>query len=158
MLFVVAAALVDEDGRVLLAERPQGKPMAGLWEFPGGKVAADETPEEALVRELQEELAIRTAPCCLRALTFVTHPLGDSGQPDGEAELLTPEGCNPLAELPPQDPDDMLLMLLYLCRRWHGIPQPCENQAIKWVRPQAMGDFPMPPADKPLVRVLQDML
>ena len=166
MLFVVAAALVDVDGRVLLTQRPEGKPMAGLWEFPGGKVKPDEeTPEEALCRELKEELAIRTAPCCIWPLSFVTYPLSDTGQPDknfdapavaASANDAGDMGCNPLAPFPAFDPDDMLLMLLYLCRRWDGLPQPMEGQAMKWVKPSELADYPMPPADVPLVRVIQD--
>jgi 8-oxo-dGTP diphosphatase len=156
MLFVVAAALVDEDGRILLAQRPEGKPMAGLWEFPGGKVHEDELPAEALVRELREELAIQTAPCCLREASFVTHPLSATTvQPDIAYDA---QGCDPLRDCPSYDPDDMLLLLLYICRRWHGTPTPVEGQQLKWVRLQDMQHYPMPPADKPLLAMLHDVL
>jgi 8-oxo-dGTP diphosphatase len=162
MLFVTAAALVDEQGRVLMAKRPEGKPMAGLWEFPGGKVHSDETPEEALVRELREELGIKTSTCCLSPLTFVTHPLSDdTGQPDQERSLeerMAIGGCNPLRDCPPQDPDNMLLLLLYVCRRWHGTPASHEGQKLKWLKPTEMFRHPMPPADKPLVHILQATL
>jgi len=129
-LLVSAAALVDVDGRVLLAQRPEGKAMAGLWEFPGGKVEAGETPEAALIRELQEELAIDTKESCLAPLTFTRFEYDDFH----------------------------LLLLLYVCRRWQGTPVPKENNPITWVRPPRLGDYPMPPADKPLVAMLQDLL
>lgn len=156
MLFVVAAALVDADGRVLLAQRPAHKPMAGLWEFPGGKVGTDETPEAALVRELKEELGIATSVGCLYPAGFVTHRLsGSSGQPDEERHDC--HGCNPLAPPHPQDqdPDAQLLLLLYLCRRWEGIPQAHEGQTLKWVYPREMIALRMPPADRPLVTALR---
>ena len=129
-LLVSAVALVDVDGRVLLARRPAGKPMAGLWEFPGGKVREDETPEGALIRELREELAIDVAESCLAPLTFASH----------------------------RYPDFDLLMPLYVCRRWNGQPTPQEGQELAWVRAPRLGDYPMPPADKPLVAMLQDLL
>jgi len=129
-LLVSAVALVDADGRVLLAQRPEGKSMAGLWEFPGGKVEAGETPEVALIRELQEELGVDTWQSCLAPLTFASHAY---------------EGFH-------------LLMPLFICRKWQGIPQPREGQVLKWVRPMAPRDYPMPPADIPLIPVLQDWL
>lgn len=130
LMLVVACALVDADGRVLLAERPAHKKMGGLWEFPGGKVEAGETPEEALVRELHEELGIETKTACLAPLTFASHSY----------ETFT------------------LLMPLYVCRRYWGIPQPQEGQRLKWVRPINMRDYPMPPADEPLIPFLIDLL
>ena len=130
ILLVAACALVDADGRILLAQRPEGKSLAGLWEFPGGKVEAGETPEETLVRELEEELGIRTKVACLAPLTFASH---------------TYETFH-------------LLMPLYVCRRYEGIPAGREGQAIKWVRPNALRDYPMPPADEPLIPFLQDLL
>ncbi len=148
MLLVAAAALVDEENRVLLATRPEGKQMAGLWEFPGGKVNADETPEEALVRELREELGIVTAPCCLSPGSFVTY------NPD---RLLPVSGCNPLADWN-QEEGEILLLMLYICRRWHGIPQAREGQQLRWVRPVEMFSISMPPADKPLVAILPQLL
>ncbi len=129
-LLVSAVALVDVDGRVLLARRPEGKPMAGLWEFPGGKVHDDETPEAALVRELKEELAIDVAESCLAPFTFASHYY----------------------------PDFDLLMPLYVCRRWNGQVRPQEGQEVAWVRPPRLGDYPMPPADRPLIAMLQDLL
>ena len=129
-VLVSAVALVDADGRVLLARRPAGKPMAGLWEFPGGKVNEDETPEAALIRELKEELAIDVAESCLAPLTFASHHY----------------------------PEFDLLMPLYVCRRWQGQVTPLEGQELAWVRPPRLGDYPMPPADKPLVAMLQDLL
>ncbi len=156
MLFVTAAALIDEDGRVLIAKRPEGKPMAGLWEFPGGKVHADEMPAEALVRELREELGIKTSPCCMREAAFVTHPLNAStAQPD---QTQDDEGCDPARECESYDPDDMLLLLLYICRRWHGTLTPIEGQELKWVRINELRNYPMPPADKPLVATLRDLV
>lgn len=162
MLMVVAAALIDDHGRVLLAQRPQGKALAGLWEFPGGKLDAGETPEEALVRELREELGVLTAPCCMQPISFVTHPLNaQSGNPDvlerwGMTLDASLGGCNPQAQWDAEDPDQTLLLLLYAVRRWHGEPQSCEGQALTWLRPQQMSSLPMPPADKPLVMALMD--
>ena len=130
MLLVVAAALVDRDGRVLLAQRPEGKAMAGLWEFPGGKPGPNETPEAALLRELKEELDIDTEASCLAPLTFASHAY----------------------------PDFHLLMPLYVCRVWQGSPRPKEGQRLAWVRPNEMRDWPMPPADRPLVAMLRDLL
>jgi 8-oxo-dGTP diphosphatase len=130
LLLVAACALIDADGRVLIAQRPEGKPMAGLWEFPGGKVEKGETPEQTLIRELHEELAVDTQVACLAPLTFASH-----------------------------DYDNFhLLMPLYVCRRYSGIPQPKEGQALKWVRPKQLRDYPMPPADAPLIPFLIDLL
>lgn len=129
-LLVVAVALVDRDGRVLLAERPEGKNLAGTWEFPGGKVAAGETPEAALIRELQEELGIDTEVSCLAPFTFASH---------------TYEAFH-------------LLMPLYLCRVWQGNPRGLEGQRLAWATPKEMANYPMPPADKPLVAMLRDFL
>nr|CAD6432795.1 8-oxo-dGTP diphosphatase MutT [Rhizobium sp. Q54] len=130
MLLVAACALVDSDNRILLAQRPQGKELAGLWEFPGGKVEQGETPEETLIRELQEELGITTRIPCLAPLTFASH---------------TYESFH-------------LLMPLYICRRYDGIPVGQEGQAIKWVRSRDLRNYPMPPADEPLIPFLQDLL
>ncbi len=130
LLLVVACALVDADGRVLIAQRPQDKKMAGLWEFPGGKVEPGERPEDTLVRELREELGIETRTACLAPLTFASHPYDDFH----------------------------LLMPLYVCRRYWGIPQPLEHQALKWVRPLKLRDYEMPPADAPLIPFLIDLL
>lgn len=130
ILFVVACALVDADRRVLIAQRPPGKSLAGLWEFPGGKLEEGETPEAALIRELQEELGIATQTACLAPLTFTSH---------------TYENFH-------------LLMPLYVCRKWQGTVQPKEHVALKWVRPQALRDYPMPPADEPLIAPLCDLL
>lgn len=130
MLLVAACALVDADRRVLIAQRPEGKQFAGLWEFPGGKLEAGETPEAALIRELEEELGISTQSACLAPLTFVSH---------------TYENFH-------------LLMPLYVCRRWQGTPVAREHTALKWVRPQALRDYPMPPADEPLIAPLCDLL
>jgi 8-oxo-dGTP diphosphatase len=127
---VVCVALIDADGRVLLAQRPPGKPMAGLWEFPGGKVHAGETPEAALIRELKEELGIDVAESCLAPLTFASHGY--------EAFHV--------------------LLLLYVCRRWQGIVAPQEGQALKWVAAARLDDYPMPAADKPLVAMLRDLV
>lgn len=129
-LLVSAAALIDADGRVLLARRPEGKPMAGLWEFPGGKVMPEETPEMALIRELSEELGIRTWKSCLAPLTFASHGYEDFH----------------------------LLMPLFACRKWEGRPVSREGQALKWVRPFDLRDHPMPPADIPLIPILRDWL
>jgi 8-oxo-dGTP diphosphatase len=130
LLLVVACALVDTDGRVLLSQRPEGKALAGLWEFPGGKVDPGETPEHALVRELEEELGIETKIACLAPLTFASH---------------TYETFH-------------LLMPLYVCRRFWGTPMPREGQKLKWVRPRDMRNYPMPPADEPLIAHLMDLL
>lgn len=130
LVFVAACALVDVDGRVLVAQRPPGKDMAGLWEFPGGKVADGETPEAALIRELREELGIDTAESCLAPLTFASH----------RYETFH------------------LFMPLYVCRRWNGIPRPLEGQALKWVRAAALRDLDMPAADRPLIPALTDLL
>lgn len=130
ILLVAACALVDTDGRILLSQRPEGKALAGLWEFPGGKVEQGETPEECLVRELEEELGIKTKIACLAPLTFASH---------------TYETFH-------------LLMPLYICRRFEGIARGQEGQAVRWVRPQNLRDFPMPPADEPLIPFLQDLL
>lgn len=129
LVVVAACALLDADNRVLIAQRPEGKPLAGLWEFPGGKVEPDETPEEALIRELHEELLIIVAKSCLAPLTFASHAY--------EAFHL--------------------LMPLFVCRRWHGIPVAREAQALKWVRPKRLRDYPMPPADAPLISHLADL-
>jgi 8-oxo-dGTP diphosphatase len=130
IVLVSAVGLIDPDGRVLLARRPEGKPLAGLWEFPGGKVHPGETPEAALIRELKEELGIDVAESCLAPFAFASHGY---------------EGFH-------------LLMPLYLCRRWDGAVTPQEGQALAWVRPQKLADYPMPPADKPLVALLRDFL
>ena len=129
-VLVVAAALIDVDGRVLLSQRPEGKSMAGLWEFPGGKIEKGESPEAALIRELDEELGIDTKESCLAPLTFTSH-----------------------------DYDDFhLILMLYACRKWWGVPTPRENNPITWVRAPRLGDYTMPPADKPLIAMLQDLL
>ena len=130
LVLVVACALVDDDGRVLLAKRPQGRSMAGLWEFPGGKLEAGETPEAALIRELKEELGIEVWPKCLAPLTFASHAY---------------EGFH-------------LLMPLYVCRKWGGDIEPREGQEIAWVRANRLGDYAMPPADEPLRTMLRDLL
>ena len=127
---VAACALVDADGRVLLAQRPEGKPMAGLWEFPGGKVETGETPEQTLIRELEEELGIVVKEACLAPLTFASHSY----------------------------PDFHLLMPLYVCRRWDGIVTAREGQRLSWVRPNRLREYPMPPADVPLVAHLTTLL
>ena len=127
---VVACALVDTDRRVLIAQRPEGKAMAGLWEFPGGKIEAGETPEEAIIRELAEELGISTRSACLAPLAFASHPYENFH----------------------------LLMPLFVCRKWEGFPRAIEHAALKWVRPQAIRDYPMPPADEPLIAHLCDLL
>jgi 8-oxo-dGTP diphosphatase len=129
-ILVVAAALVDSDGRVLIAQRPEGKQLAGLWEFPGGKVEPGETPETALIRELEEELGITVRQACLAPFVFASH---------------TYESFH-------------LLMPLYLIRRWEGEPEAREHAALKWVRPNDMGQYPMPPADDPLIAWLRDFI
>lgn len=129
-VLVAACALVDADGRVLLAQRPPGKSMAGLWEFPGGKVEPGERPEETLIRELREELGIAVSEPCLAPLTFASHVY----------------------------PDFHLLMPLYVCRRWEGIARPLEGQELTWVKPSRLRDYPMPPADEPLVAHLVTLL
>jgi 8-oxo-dGTP diphosphatase len=130
VILVVAVALLDADGRVLLAQRPAGKAMAGLWEFPGGKVHEGETPEAALIRELAEELGIDVSANCLAPFTFASHGYADFH----------------------------LVMPLYVCRKWQGTVEAREGQALKWVRAQRLGDYPMPPADVPLVAMLRDLL
>ena len=130
IVLVAAVALIDPDGRVLLAQRPEGKHLAGLWEFPGGKVHGGETPEAALIRELDEELGIDVVASCLTPFTFASHAY----------------------------PEFHLLMPLYVCRKWSGIPTAREGQQLKWVRPAQLADYPMPPADKPLVAMLRDLL
>ena len=130
VILVAACALIDADGRVLLAERPAGKSMAGLWEFPGGKVEPGERPEQSLIRELEEELGIRVSEACLAPLTFASHAY----------------------------PDFHLLMPLYVCRRWEGTVAAQEGQRLAWVRPARLRDYPMPPADEPLVAHLMGLL
>ncbi len=130
VILVSAVALIDPDGRVLLAQRPEGKSLAGLWEFPGGKVEPGETPEIALIRELKEELDIDTWSSCLAPLTFASHSY----------------------------PDFHLLMPLFACRRWQGTPRAAEGQHLAWVKPAALKDYPMPPADLPLIPILRDWL
>lgn len=130
MILVSAVALIDRDGRVLLAKRPEGKSMAGLWEFPGGKVEKGESPEAALVRELDEELGIQTWDSCLAPLTFASH----------------------------QYDDFHLLMPLFACRKWSGIVQPKEGQSLKWVAARDLSKYPMPAADLPLIPILRDWL
>ena len=130
LLLVVACALVDSDGRILIAERPAGKALAGLWEFPGGKLEPGETHEATLIRELREELGIETKAACLAPLTFASHSYDDFH----------------------------LLMPLYVCRRYEGIAMPREGQRLKWVRPAQLRDYPMPPADVPLIPILRDWL
>jgi 8-oxo-dGTP diphosphatase len=130
LVLVAACALIDADGRVLIAQRPAGKPMAGLWEFPGGKVESGERPEQTLIRELQEELGIVVKEACLAPLTFASHAY----------------------------PDFHLLMPLYVCRRWEGTVTPQEGQALAWVRPNRLRDYEMPPADVPLISHLTTLL
>ena len=130
ILFVVAAALIDAEGRILIAKRPAGKSLPGLWEFPGGKIKDGEVPEAALVRELCEELGLTVAPADLTPLTFASHDYADFH----------------------------LFMPLYLCRRWRGSPEAHEHDAIAWARPEELADYPMPPADEPLIRVLRDLV
>ncbi|SEA31640.1 (deoxy)nucleoside triphosphate pyrophosphohydrolase [Rubrimonas cliftonensis] len=130
LVLVAACALVDPDGRVLLAQRPEGKALAGLWEFPGGKLEPGETPEACLIRELAEELGVDTWASCLAPLSFASHGYDDFH----------------------------LLMPLYVCRRWAGTAQGREGQALAWVQPRRLADYPMPPADRPLVAALRDLL
>jgi 8-oxo-dGTP diphosphatase len=130
LVLVAACALVDVDGRVLLTRRPEGKTMAGLWEFPGGKVEPDELPEQTLIRELREELGIDVTQACLAPLTFASHRYADFH----------------------------LLMPLWICRRWEGIVTALEGQELAWVRPQRLRDYPMPPADEPLIPHLVELL
>jgi 8-oxo-dGTP diphosphatase len=130
ILLVAAAALVDVDGRFLICKRPHGKHLAGMWEFPGGKVEKGETPEACLIRELHEELGINVVQACLAPFVFTSHAY-DSFH---------------------------LLMPLYVCRRWNGVVQAREHEALAWVRPNQMADYPMPPADAPLVAWLRDLL
>lgn len=130
LLLVAACALVDPDHRVLLTRRPEGKPLAGLWEFPGGKVGPGETPEACVIRELDEELGLDVTAHCLAPLTFASHSYEDFH----------------------------LLMPLFVCRVWQGLPQAREGQLIKWLRPRDMAAYPMPPADRPLVAFLRDYL
>ena len=130
MVLVAACLLVDVDGRVLIARRPEGKAMAGLWEFPGGKVDAGETPEEALIRELREELGIDVTEACLAPFTFASHTYEDFH----------------------------LLMPLFVCRVWEGTPRPREGQTVRWVRPERLKDYDMPPADRPLIAMIRDFL
>ena len=130
VVLVSAVALIDADGRILLAQRPEGKSMAGLWEFPGGKVEDGETPEAALIRELDEELGINTWSSCLAPLTFASHAYEKFH----------------------------LLMPLFACRKWEGTPRPKEGQTLKWARPSDLRNYPMPPADVPLIPILRDWL
>lgn len=130
LVLVAACALIDADGRVLIAQRPPGKPMAGLWEFPGGKIEPSERPEQTLIRELKEELGIVVKEACLAPLTFASHAY----------------------------PDFHLLMPLYVCRRWEGTVTPLEGQTIAWVRPNRLRDYEMPPADVPLISHLTTLL
>ena len=130
VILVSAVALIDRDGRVLITQRPKGKSMEGLWEFPGGKIEFGETPEDALVRELHEELGIETWSSCLAPLTFASHGYSDFH----------------------------LLMPLFVCRKWDGTPKSKESQSLKWVNVKSLKDFPMPPADIPLIAVLRDWL
>ena len=129
-ILVVAVVLIDRDGRVLLTQRPSGKSMAGLWEFPGGKVENGEVPEEALIRELKEELGIDTWCSCLAPLSFASHSYEDFH----------------------------LLMPVFVCRKWVGSPTPMEGQALKWVNRDKLKDYPMPPADIPIIAVIRDLL
>ena len=130
ILLVVAVALIDADDRVLIAQRPEGKALAGLWEFPGGKIDAGERPEAALIRELAEELGITVKEACLAPLTFASYAY----------------------------PEFHLLMPLWVCRRWEGLVRPLEGQAVKWVRSRQLRDYPMPPADAPLIPALIDLI
>lgn len=131
VLLVAACALLDEDGRVLIARRPEGKAFAGLWEFPGGKIETGERPEAAVVRELREELGVEPCERCLQPFAFASHPMADGRH---------------------------LLMPLFVCRKWDGFPDPKEGQTIAWVRPAELANYPMPDADKPLAAELRDRL
>ena len=134
LVLVAACALIDADGRVLVSQRPPGKTMAGLWEFPGGKIEAGERPEDTVIREMQEELGVTIREACLAPFTFASHGY----------------------------PEFHLLMPLFLCRRWEGIPKPQESQNIAWVKPRDLAlnpqRYPMPPADIPLIPMLRDLL
>jgi 8-oxo-dGTP diphosphatase len=130
LVLVAAGALIDTDGRVLLAQRPEGKSLAGLWEFPGGKVEEGESPEETLIREVLEELGVKIEKACISPLAFASHSY----------------------------PDFHLLMPLYFCRRWTGIPRGLEGQKLAWVRGAKLKDYPMPPADEPLIAPLREIL
>jgi len=130
LVVVAACALIDPDGRVLVAQRPAGKTMGGLWEFPGGKMEPGERPEDTLIRELREELGIEVKEACLAPFSFASHSYADFH----------------------------LLMPLYVCRRWEGTPEPREHSALKWLRPKELTDLPMPPADIPLIPLLRDLL
>jgi len=130
LVVVAACALIDPDGRVLVAQRPAGKTMGGLWEFPGGKMEPGERPEDTLIRELREELGIEVKEACLAPFSFASHSYADFH----------------------------LLMPLYVCRRWEGTPEPREHSALKWLRPKELADLPMPPADIPLIPLLRDLL
>lgn len=130
LVLVVACALIDEDGRVLITKRPEGREMAGLWEFPGGKIEVGELPEAALIRELQEELGVNVSNSCLAPLTFASHSYQDFH----------------------------LLMPLYVCRKWNGEITALENQELAWVRPNRLNTYPMPPADEPLIAMVRDFL
>ena len=130
LVLVVAVALVDADKRILLAQRPEGKQLAGLWEFPGGKLDPGERPEQALIRELREELGIEVQEACLAPLTFASHAY----------------------------PEFHLLMPLYVCRRWEGVPRAMEGQKLAWARINELRNYPMPPADEPLIPMLRDII
>ena len=130
IITVSAAVMVDIDGRVLIAKRPEGKSMAGLWEFPGGKLEPGETPERAIIRELKEELGIDISEACLAAFTFASHTYDDFH----------------------------LLMPVYLCRKWDGFVRPCEGKKLNWVKVNELKTYPMPPADEPLIAMIRDFL
>jgi 8-oxo-dGTP diphosphatase len=155
---VAAAILIDPDKRILLAQRPAGKPMAGLWEFPGGKIEPGELPEAALVRELEEELGIETTENCLAPFTFVSHRYYKSPPPSlPDVPGLCPAGVSQSWH-PELKAEFHLLMLCYLCRQWNGIVMPKEGQAVRWARAKDLPQFPMPPADLPLIPLLQERL